>query len=471
MGSRSCGSGNDRDGSGLSVEQWAYLPEEPEERRRRAWRRLRRRLRGWPAALGKSMALLLFLVAIWQITETRPPPRVAVLPLGHEPSRVAVQPVTAPLIHRLEPPPAVVAEPAGPPGAPRAVQGPAVPEPIEPLGRLVPPADSTATASVALPLPEPAPPEAAPPEIARYAAPEPAPRRPQIRHGGEERHAEASPVAEAAVALLHPEAGEVEAPPSAVPALVVPGPPAAPRGPREAPLIAIVIDDVGPAIGAARRAIRLPAPVTLSFLPYAEQLDRLVDDAARAGHEIMLHLPMEPVGDEDPGPGALLASMPEPVIAARVRQAIASLPRAVGVNNHMGSRVTALPGPMATVMAELRAAGLYFIDSRTTAVSVAEAVAIEAGVPTAGRDVFLDNELDATAIRRQLANTERIARRRGWAVAIGHPHAITLQILSAWIPEARRRGFELAPASRAVTLEECRNERSGCSGVVTVSAP
>jgi polysaccharide deacetylase 2 family uncharacterized protein YibQ len=463
MGWKSGGSGNGRDGSGLSVERWDYLPEEPQERRRRALRRLRRRLRGWPAAIGKSLALLLFLVVIWQITGTRPPPRLAVVAVdrGGEPG--AAPAVTAPLIHRLEPPPSIVAEPAAPAAPPVVMPSPEASTST--------PARESASAPPVVP-PEPAASlEAAPREVIASPPPEPAPRRPELRLGGEERQAEVAPVAEAAIALLHPEAGELEAAPSPLPVVVVPAPPPSPRHRPGAPVIAIVIDDVGPALGAARRAIRLPAPVTLSFLPYAEQLDRLVADAARAGHEIMLHLPMEPVGDEDPGPGALLASLPEPVVARRVREAIARLPGAVGVNNHMGSRVTAMPVPMAVVMDELRAAGLYFIDSRTTASSVAEAVAIRTGVPTTGRDVFLDNELDAVAIRRQLANTERIARRRGWAVAIGHPHAITLQILSAWIPDVRRRGFELVPASRAVMLDECHNERSGCSGLLTVSAP
>ena len=118
----------------------------------------------------------------------------------------------------------------------------------------------------------------------------------------------------------------------------------------------------------------------------------------------------------------------------------------------MGSRFTADRGAMQPVLAELGARGLYFIDSRTTAATVAADMARAAGLPAASRDVFLDNETVAAAVRARLAEAETIARRRGSAIAIGHPHDATLAALAAWLPEARARGFTLVPASAVVRL-------------------
>ena len=213
------------------------------------------------------------------------------------------------------------------------------------------------------------------------------------------------------------------------------------------PLIAIVIDDVGLDRPRSRRAWELPGPLTMSFLPYAKDL-RDQSRAARArGHELMLHLPMEPTGRNDPGPGALLVSMSDAEIRQRTTSALDSFEGFAGVNNHMGSRFTAFRPGMETVMRQLRPRGLMFLDSRTTRESVGDQTAQEVGVPVIVRHVFLDDDESIEAVRRKLADAEAVARRQGFVVAIGHPHEATLQALSEWLPTVQGKGLALAPAT------------------------
>jgi len=215
-------------------------------------------------------------------------------------------------------------------------------------------------------------------------------------------------------------------------------------------LIAIVLDDVGPDYPAAREAIALPSAVTLAFLPYAEQVGPLARSALAGGHEVLVHMPMEPeeMAHNNPGPSPLTTRISAEDVQARVKAALEAVPGEVGLNNHMGSKFTAnLPG-MQPVLAELARRNLIFLDSRTTAQSAGAMLAKRYGVRFVGRDVFLDNEIYGESILRQLRETERIATRRGQAVAIGHPHDITLDVLREWIPHAKARGFELVPISR-----------------------
>jgi polysaccharide deacetylase 2 family uncharacterized protein YibQ len=221
------------------------------------------------------------------------------------------------------------------------------------------------------------------------------------------------------------------------------------------PAIAVVVDDLGLNRRGTAALNQLKGPLTLSFLPYAGALEEQARAGRAAGHELLLHMPMEPTGHEWPGPNALLSTLAPHDLVARLRAQLASFPGFVGVNNHMGSLLTAEQAPMALVMAELRSRGLLFLDSRTTAQSVAGDEAQRAGVAHAARDVFLDNDLDLASIRRQLALTERIARRRGSAVAIGHPHDATIEALRGWLPSLERRGFVLVPVSSIVARESC----------------
>lgn len=216
---------------------------------------------------------------------------------------------------------------------------------------------------------------------------------------------------------------------------------------RSKPLIAIVIDDVGLDRPRSRRAWELPGPLTMSFLPYARELREQAKAARASGHELMLHLPMEPNGRNDPGPGALLVSLGEVELRQRVTAALDSFDGYVGVNNHMGSRFTASRPGMETALRQLKARGLLFLDSRTTAQSVGEQVAQELGLPSVVRHVFLDDDEQAAAVRARLADVERLARSQGFVVAIGHPHETTLQALAEWLPRVAGQGFALAPLS------------------------
>ncbi len=219
-----------------------------------------------------------------------------------------------------------------------------------------------------------------------------------------------------------------------------------------APMIAIVIDDLGLNRGRAYRSIELPAPLTLAFMTYAEGLERMAAAATKAGHELMLHVPMQPRSRSyDPGPNVLDAHLPASELERRLDWGLGRFKGFVGINNHMGSGFTASPDGMAYVMRELRARGLLFLDSLTAASTVGPEAARHAGVPYAVRDVFIDNDPNnATLIRAQLAKLEAIAKRRGYAVGIGHPHRATLKVLAKWLPEARRRGIALVPISAIV---------------------
>ncbi len=216
------------------------------------------------------------------------------------------------------------------------------------------------------------------------------------------------------------------------------------------PEIAIVIDDVGLDMRGSKRAIDLPAYVTLSFMPYATRLKEQTKEARDNGHELLLHMPMEPVGHDDPGPGALLVGLPPEELRERFQTALASFIGFDGVNNHMGSKFTADAEGMEMVVNELQQRHLFFLDSRTSAKSVGESVARANGLPTIARDVFLDDEISLDAIRAQLAQTEHVARRKGYAVAIGHPHAATLEVLEQWLPDAEARGFTFVPIKELV---------------------
>lgn len=213
------------------------------------------------------------------------------------------------------------------------------------------------------------------------------------------------------------------------------------------PLVAVVIDDVGLDRPRSKRAWELPGPLTMSFLPYAKDLREQAKAARAKGHELMLHLPMEPTGRNDPGPNALLVSLSDAELRQRTTAALDSFDGFAGVNNHMGSRFTTFKPGMETVLRQLKGRGLMFLDSRTSAQSVGDQLAQEMGVPSIVRHVFLDDEETLDAVRRKLAEAEAIARRQGFVVVIGHPHEATLQALGEWLPTVHGKGMALAPAT------------------------
>lgn len=213
------------------------------------------------------------------------------------------------------------------------------------------------------------------------------------------------------------------------------------------PLIAIVIDDVGIDRPRSKRAWELPGPLTMSFLPYAKDLREQARAAKARGHELMLHLPMEPSGRNDPGPNALLVSLTDAELRQRTATALDSFEGFAGVNNHMGSRFTTFRPGMETVLRQFKSRGLMYLDSRTTAQSIGDQTAQEMGVPSIVRHVFLDDDESLAAVRRRLAEVEAVARKQGFVVAIGHPHETTLQALGEWLPTVQSKGMALAPAT------------------------
>jgi polysaccharide deacetylase 2 family uncharacterized protein YibQ len=220
------------------------------------------------------------------------------------------------------------------------------------------------------------------------------------------------------------------------------------------PLIAIVVDDCGNDGRLTRQAIALPKPITLSFLPYPSDSYALSHRASLAGHEVIVHLPMQPIGRENPGPRALVIGLSPAEAKRRVDWALSRVRDYDGVNNHMGSRLTTSRKDLVPVMEELSDHGMFFLDSRTTADSVAETVARQSGMLAGARDIFLDDDESAVAVERQLALTEVHARTYGSAIAIGHPHPETLKALAVWARNVEARGFRLVSLRTAIELRQ-----------------
>ena len=217
---------------------------------------------------------------------------------------------------------------------------------------------------------------------------------------------------------------------------------------RERPVIAIVLDDMGLDRTRALKAIDLPGPLTVSFMTYADGLSTLVPQAREHGHEVLAHLPMEPIdAKENPGPGALTTKMDDAAIQKTLAADLDSWKGYVGINNHMGSKFTRDKARMAVVMTELKARGLLWLDSKTIAGSAGLDAAKAANVPFLERDEFLDNVDTLDEVVKQLANTLATAKSKGTAIAIGHPHDATLTALKQWLPTLEAQGVSLVPVT------------------------
>jgi len=219
----------------------------------------------------------------------------------------------------------------------------------------------------------------------------------------------------------------------------------------EGPQVAIVIDDAGIDRRRTKQVIGLPGPLTIAFLTYARRLEEQVKAASEAGHEIMTHVPMQPHNpDANPGENALKTDLEPDAVKSRLEWALSRIPNHVGINNHMGSRFTSHDKGMKVVMEELRRRGLLFLDSRTTQKTVGAKLASLYHVPHAVRNVFLDHDPKLEVIKKQLTTLERIARKRGYAVAIGHPRDATIEALAQWLPILAEKGLVLVPISAII---------------------
>ena len=213
------------------------------------------------------------------------------------------------------------------------------------------------------------------------------------------------------------------------------------------PRIAIIIDDLGYKPRADTRAINLPWPVSVAVLPAAPRARSVAASASAGGKDVLLHLPMQARADDADQQGLRL-DMSRDGVATTLDAALASVPEAIGVNNHRGSLLTEQVQSMQWLMLHLKQRGsLFFVDSYTSADSVALRTAREVGVPAVKRDVFLDHELTDAGIRREFERLKDIASTHGYAVAIGHPHRLTLDFLEAELPLLAEQGYQLVGIS------------------------
>ena len=217
------------------------------------------------------------------------------------------------------------------------------------------------------------------------------------------------------------------------------------------PKVAFIIDDLGYETEVAKKIMELEFPIALSILPFLQYSEFIAEEGKKNNKEIMLHLPMEPSNcSVNPGPGAIKSYMSEEEIRLAVRECILDFPYAIGVNNHMGSKITEDREIMEIVLEEIKGYNLFFIDSITTKDSIAYEVAQEMGIKTAVRSVFLDNKNDMEYIKGQMLEVQETALREGEAIAIGHSRINTYYVLKRLIPELIRAGIEIVPVSELV---------------------
>lgn len=214
------------------------------------------------------------------------------------------------------------------------------------------------------------------------------------------------------------------------------------------PRIAIIIDDLGYHRQRGEAIIALPGAVTCAVIPQSPHAPALARRAQQAGKEVLLHMPMETDGYATLDAGGLREGMPAEEFAATVSAAVRRIPQATGMNNHMGGRLTADEPAMNRLMGHLNEHRLFFVDSRTTPLSVANKQARQHGLAYAGRDVFLDNQRDLAAINEQFNQAIRIAHQRGHAIVIGHPYPETIDYLENILPLLAAANIKLVPVSQ-----------------------
>ncbi|MCD5996733.1 divergent polysaccharide deacetylase family protein [Pseudomonas sp. CDFA 602] len=212
--------------------------------------------------------------------------------------------------------------------------------------------------------------------------------------------------------------------------------------------LSLIIDDLGQNPARDSRTLALPGPVTLAIMPDTPNATEFAREAHRARKTVMLHMPMDPAT----GPYAWHPELPLPELESRLNAALLKVPYAAGINNHMGSRMTAEPVAMGWLMAELQRRHLFFVDSRTSAKTVAAAQAQRIGLASVSRDVFLDDERTAEAITRQLQTAIKLAHKQGSAVVIGHPYPVTLDVLERELPKLKAQGIEWIELRHMISL-------------------
>jgi polysaccharide deacetylase 2 family uncharacterized protein YibQ len=220
---------------------------------------------------------------------------------------------------------------------------------------------------------------------------------------------------------------------------------------EQLPRVAIIIDDLGYDRKIAEKLSKLDAVLTFSILPHSPYQKDIARLSQSKGFDTILHLPMEPIEypSVNPGPGTLLTSMTPDQLLHQLEVDLDAVPFIKGVNNHMGSRMTAESSQMYQIFSILKKRGLFFIDSRTTGDTLCRPSARLFQIPFAQRDIFLDHKQDAEFIRRQIKKLVQIAKRNGQAVGIGHPHSTTYKVLREMLPDLKKE-VQLVPTSDIV---------------------
>ena len=227
------------------------------------------------------------------------------------------------------------------------------------------------------------------------------------------------------------------------------------------PRIALVVTDLGLATALTDQAISyLPGPVTLAFNPFAENLPRWVEQARRAGHEVLINLPLEAAGTQprDAGSGPALATTPLSTDESlgRLEWALARASGYVGVASFMGAGVNGGDEVLRPVLTTLRDRGFIYVDRQTGPRAAAQRLASELGVPRAVADRQLDAEPTREAIEARLAEIERQARDTGFAVALVRPHSISFERLAIWQTTLDAKGIALAPITAVLNRQRNR---------------
>lgn len=216
------------------------------------------------------------------------------------------------------------------------------------------------------------------------------------------------------------------------------------------PEIAIIIDDLGNDFSYAEQTALLPGPVTCSILPFRSDTVVSAQLAHDADKEVIVHVPMQADNGFPMGKGGLSVTMSSQQLQQQLLKDLNDVPFRIGFNNHMGSRLTQDQAAMTTVMRSAKPLHLFFIDSRTTAKTVAEKTAIDFHVPTLSREVFLDDQHNMAYINHQFHRLLAIAKKNGYAIAIGHPFSSTLDYLQFAIQDLKKTGVKLVPLSTLI---------------------
>lgn len=206
--------------------------------------------------------------------------------------------------------------------------------------------------------------------------------------------------------------------------------------PTSAARLAIVIDDFGYRPVPENQVLALPSAIAIAVLPDAPHAQEMARKAAHKGHEVLIHMPMAPLSKQSLEKNTLSPAMSQQDIDRLIAQAVAKVPFAIGMNNHMGSAMTSSLPAMQKVMHALKRYPLrYFLDSVTIGHSQASLAAQQNGIPLLKRNVFLDDDPAEAAVRQQFQRAVRLAQRQGFAIAIGHPHPVTVRVLQRLLPE------------------------------------